>query len=180
MKKNVTLPRYCDFWSGDSEMFSLEVEVEVHSGRFLRGLKPNPSLMKTNKSPVWSVVQWWIVTGCFCKGYTNKTLSTFQHHPALSDAMKHIHSVLSHFADVFYAHWVACLNAKGQRADIGFPGIRCPSWWAVPAPRYSIQTPCHSCQWQDTELWIPKRCRILTVAAAIHRQGEAYLQRAAS
>lgn len=73
-----------------------------------------------------------------------------------------------------------CLNADGRRADTSFPGFRCPSWWPIPAPRSSIQSTCHSCLWQDMKKWI-LNCRcILTAAAAILREREAYLQLAAS
>lgn len=89
-------------------------------------------------------------------------------------------SVVSLHRPIFNAQWAGCLNASGQRADTSFPGFRCPNWWPIPARRSSIQSTCHFCQWQDTKKWILKRCCILTVAAAIHRQGEAYLQRAAS
>lgn len=89
-------------------------------------------------------------------------------------------SVVSLHRPIFHAHWAVCLNANGQRADTSFPGFRCPSQWPIPACRSSIQSTCHFCQWQDTKKWILKRCWILTVAAAIRRQGEAYLQQAAS
>lgn len=109
--------------------------------------------------------------------------STFQRHFALSNASAektHAFSLVSLHRPIFNAHWAVFLNANGQRADASFPGIWCPSRWPVPVPRSSIQSTCHFCQRQDTQKWIPKRSCILTVAATIHRQGEAYLQRAAS
>lgn len=92
----------------------------------------------------------------------------------------HAFSLVSLHSPIFNAHWAVCANASGLRADTNFPDVTRPSWWPVPARRSSIQSTCHFCQWQDTEKWIPKRRRILTVAAAIHRQEAAYLQRAAS
>lgn len=81
---------------------------------------------------------------------------------------------------IFNAHGAVCVNANGRQADTSSPVVKCSNRWPVPARRSSIQSTCHSCQWRDTEKWIPKRCCILTVTVAIHKQGAAYLQRAAS
>lgn len=115
--------------------------------------------------------------------FSSQTSSTFVHPMTASSASwKEVYafSLVSLHRPIFNAHWAECVSANGLRADTNFPDVTSPSWWPIPACRSSIQSTCHSCQWQDTEKWIPKRRCILTVAAAIHRKEAAYLQWAAS
>lgn len=93
---------------------------------------------------------------------------------------KHAFILVCPHRSIFRAHLAVCLTASGQRDDTSFLNTTCLSWWPVPASRSSIQSTCHFCQWQDMQKWILKHGCILTVAAAIHQQGQAYLQWAAS
>lgn len=115
--------------------------------------------------------------------FSIQTSSTFIQHPPhpMHSGREYMHSAWSHFTGPFSMHielhvWMPIASGltpafQASDAQTGDPSQ---------TRRSSIQSTCHFCQWQDTQKWIPKRRCILTVAAAIHRQGEAYLQRAAS
>lgn len=92
----------------------------------------------------------------------------------------HTFSHVSLHRPIFDAHWAVCLNANGQQADTSFPGV----WYPKPVTRPSswVFHPIYLSllpMTRHAEMDTKHRC-ILTVAAAIHRLEEAYLQLAAS